>query len=453
MRGGNSGPTRADRRRFFRGLRLTMVCTLAACRSHPTLEPEAVAANRPAVVLVSLDGFRPDYLDRGRSPALTALARDGVRAQALVPVFPTKTFPNHYTIVTGLTPARHGIVGNEFSAPAVGSFSMHDRDAVADPRFWLGEPIWVTAERQGLRTAPYFWPGSEAAIGGVRPSWWAAYDHQASDSLRVKRILDLLALPPGRRPSFLTLYLSHVDQAGHEYGPDSPEVDGAIARVDAVFGSLVAGLARRGLAGRVNLVVVSDHGMAATSATRIVWLDDHVRRHWLQVDALSPVLMARPQPGMEDSLLLGLEAAPHLTVYRRAALPARWGLDTSPRVAPVVAVAEEGWTIAWRPSPGDPPVEPSLGDHGYDAALPCMAAIFVAGGPGFRRGVTVPAFANIHLYPMLAALLGIVPALTEGSLDSVRAVLAHRSSEPARQAVSPRAPAAPERSSDAPAPR
>jgi predicted AlkP superfamily pyrophosphatase or phosphodiesterase len=424
---------------------------LLGCATAPAGAPGTEARHRAPVVLVSLDGFRSDYLDRSLTPALARLAEAGVRARALVPVFPTTTFPNHYSLVTGLTPARHGIVGNEFIDPEIGGFSMYDRASVRDARFWKGEPIWVAAERQGVRTAVYFWPGSEAPIGGVRPTWWAPYAHATPDTVRLRWVLDRLALPPERRPGLLTLYLSLVDGAGHDFGPDSREVDSAIVRADAVVGLLLDALDRPG-ADPVNLLVVSDHGMAGTTEERTVWLDDHLERDWLEVDALSPVLMARPRPGRENAVRRRLAGAARLTVYRRDSLPGRWRLAGAPGVAPLVAVADEGWTIAWRPVPGEPPARPSRGEHGYDNRLPSMGAIFLARGPGFRRGLVVPAFGNVHVYPLLAELLGVVPAATEGSLDSVRAMLAvPGSSAPAPPPASPPAPAAPASSSGAPA--
>ena len=404
------------------------------------------------MVLVSLDGFRHDYLDRGLTPALSAIAAAGVRARALVPAFPTKTFPNHYTIVTGLYPGRHGIVGNEFSAPDLGArFSMHDRAAVRDQRFWLGEPVWTTAERHGLRTAPWFWPGSEAAIGGTRPTWWAPYDHAMPDSSRVRRVLDLLRRVDRLRPAFLTLYLSLVDQAGHEHGPDAGETDSAIARADRIIAMLDTGLAA--LPEPVNLVVISDHGMAAVAPGRVVWLDDLVRRHWLTVDELSPALMAWPAPGREREVLDGLRGSPRLTVYRRAELPTRWRLGASARVPPVVALADEGWTIAWRPAAGSE-TKTLRGEHGYDNAVPAMAGVLLARGPAFRRGARVPAIGSVHLYSLLAELLGVPPAATDASPDSVRAVLAAPgSSAAARPAAPVPVPPLPGAASVSPAPR
>lgn len=421
---------------------LCLSCLLLACA--PT--------GRPPVILVSLDGFRADYLDLGLTPALSRLAHDGVRATALVPVFPTKTFPNHHSIVTGRWPGVHGIIGNEFFAPELGrGFRMADRETVRDARFWGGEPIWVTAERQGVLTAPFFWPGSEAAIGGVRPAYARPFDAEIPDSARVRQVLEWLDLPAARRPVFMTLYTGVVDAAGHQRGPDAAETRAAIAQADSVIGRLLDGLKARGLDRKVDLIVVSDHGMTSTSPSRVIYLDDFVDRRTVEVDALSPVLMLRPREGLEDSVYDRLKRAPHLTTYRRAELPERFHLRDSPRVPALVAVAEEGWVMRWRT--GSPSV--GLGDHGYDDSLPSMRAIFLAYGPDFRRGVVVPAFRNIHIYALLAELLGVTPAATDGSLDSVRTLLrrASTTNEPARAPWSRSTATAHADSSAAPAPR
>ncbi len=426
-------------------LRVICLSTLLfACAQAPP--------SRPPVILVSLDGFRADYLDRGLTPVLSGLAREGVRAEALIPVFPTKTFPNHYSIVTGRWPGMHGIIGNEFFAPDLArAFRMADRDAVRDARFWGAEPIWVTAERQGIVTAPFFWPGSEAALGGTRPTYVRPFDAGMPDTARVRQVLEWLDQPLGRRPAFLTLYSSVVDAAGHEHGPDAPETRVAIVRADSLIGRLLDGLKARGLDRKVDLIVVSDHGMASTSPNRVIYLDDFVDRDGVDVDALSPVLMLRPRSGIEDSVYRGLKRAPHLTTYRKADLPERFHLRESPRVPAIVALADEGWEMRWRT--GSAPV--GLGDHGYDDTLPAMWAIFLARGPDFRRGVVVPAFRNIHIYALLAELLGVRPAPPDGSLDSVRALLSRASttSVPDRAPSSRSAEPAHADSSAAPAPR
>ncbi len=382
------------------------------------------------VVLVSLDGFRWDYLELGLTPNLARLAREGVRAEAMVPVFPTKTFPNHYSIVTGRYPARHGILGNRFTAPELGrSFSLWDTTAVRDARFYLAEPIWVTAERQGVRTAPLFWPGSEAPINGVRATYTLPFDGELPDTARIRRLLEWLDLPAARRPRFLTLYCAIVDNAGHEYGPDTPETRQAIARADSLVGILADGLASRRDAGPINLVVISDHGMVSTGPDRVIWLDDYLAPESLRADELSALLTAWPAPGMDDSVYRALKRAPHLVVYRRAELPPRFHLEGSERVSAIVAIADEGWTIAWRETDGHP-TKVILGNHGYDDTLSSMRAIFIAHGPGFRQGLTVPPFRNIHVYPLLANLLGIRPMAGDGSLDSTRVVLTEPATTP-----------------------
>lgn len=401
--------------RHVLGAALLSACAVTARETPPAHERGAT------VLLVSLDGFRWDYLDRGLTPNLSRLAGEGVRAAALVPVFPTKTYPNHYTLVTGRYPANHGIVGNVLTAPDIGRrLSLWDRDAVREPRFYLAEPIWVTVERQGRSTAPLFWPGSEAPIGGVRPAHLLPYDGKMPDTARIAWAVERLRPSADRSPAFLTLYFGLVDNAGHDHGPDAAETDSAIAAADRLIGRLTAGLDSIGR-GDVNLVVVSDHGMISTGPDRVIWLDEYLAADAIQVDEMSTLLTAWPAPGLEDSVRRALGRAPHLTVLSPEELEERFRLE-GPRVPPIVALAEEGWTIARRTAK-DPAPRIIRGNHGYDDALPSMHALFVARGPAFRRGARVPAFRNIHVYPLLAEVLGIEPVVTDGSLDSVRALL------------------------------
>src|SRR5688572_15430716 len=213
------------------------------------------------VILISFDGFRWDYETKAPAPNLRSLAARGVRAESLIPSFPTKTFPNHYTIVTGLYPGHHGIVANNIHDPSTGrTLTLANRKEVGDPMWWGGEPIWVTAQRQGLTSGAVFWPGSEAPIGGMYPRCWKLFDDSYPPDDRVDEILGWLELPPVERPRFITLYFSDVDSAGHSFGPDSIEVQEAVRRVDGYLGRLLKGLDARGLTNAVNVVVVSDHG-------------------------------------------------------------------------------------------------------------------------------------------------------------------------------------------------
>ncbi|RMF59127.1 MAG: alkaline phosphatase family protein [Bacteroidetes bacterium] len=389
---------------------------LTGCRAEP-----------PALILVSIDGFRYDYLERYEAPTLRRLAREGVHAaEGMQVAFPTKTFPNHYTTVTGLYPEHHGIIANNMYDPAMDAwFSLRNREAVEDARWWGGEPLWVTAEKQGLRSATYFWPGSEAAIEGVRPSYWKRYDGRIPGAERVDTVLAWLDLPADRRPAFITLYFSEVDDAGHRYGPDAPETAAAVARVDGYLARLVDGLAARGLANHVNLIVLSDHGMAPTAPDRFIALDDYVDLDDLTIIDRDPVLMARPKAGRLDAVYAALrDAHPHLQVYRREETPARWHFRTHPRIPDLIAVADEGWRIvterAWAEANPD---RLAGGNHGYDNALISMRALFVAHGPAFRQGLTVAPFENVHLYALMAHVLGLEPAPNDGTLEAVRHLL------------------------------
>jgi predicted AlkP superfamily pyrophosphatase or phosphodiesterase len=392
---------------------LLPVVLLLACGS--------AAARPPAVVLVSIDGFRPDYLGRGDSPTLDSLAAAGVRAEWMVPSFPTKTFPNHYTIVTGLHPDHHGMIANNIRDRVLGRFSMGNREAVRDARWWGGEPIWVTLAEAGRAAAPVFWPGSEAPIGGSLPAVWATFDEGVSLADRVDSVLALLERPDATRPEFLTLYTSAVDHAGHEHGPASPEVRAAVGVADAMVARLAAGLHTRGLAEQVNLIIVSDHGMAPTSADRLILLDELIDLDDIVVHDWGPAGMYQPAEGKNDAVYRALhDRHPALSVYRRDELPPRLGFGSHPRVPEIIAIAADGWSITTRRQAAG--FRPG-GAHGYDNSLPSMRALFIASGPGLRRGVTVPAFSNVHLYELMAHLLEVDPAENDGSLDSVRVML------------------------------
>ena len=398
---------------------------LAGCWSEPAAPPA-----EHVLVLVGIDGFRADYLDRVPAPRLRGLAARGVRAERMIPSFPSKTYPNHYTLVTGRYPARHGIVSNEMYDPALDAwFSLDDRASVREPRWWQAEPIWVTAERQGVRTAPLDWPGSEAPIGGIRPAAWAPYDHGLAPSERVARALRLLAQPLPERPRFLTLYFHEVDGAGHDFGPDSPQLAAAVAQVDAAVGELLAGIDRLGLAASTDVVAVADHGMASTPPEQAIHLDDLIDPAAARVISWSPVLTLWPPEGQVEPILERLRGAhPHLAVYRREDLPRRLRYRDNPRIPPIVALADEGWFVTTRKEAAEGP--PDGGEHGYDPTLPSMGALFLAAGPSFRAGVVVPPFENVHVYPLLCAALGIDPVPGDWTLEDTPAALRSRAAPP-----------------------
>lgn len=413
---------RASRGARSRALFALLLLAPLTARAQPARDDLA-----PTVVLVSFDGWRFDYARRYAAPSLARLAARGVSAP-LVPSFPSKTFPNHYTIVTGLYPGHHGIVANSILDPPSGRrLTMSNRAEVQDPLWWGGEPLWVALERAGKASAAYFWPGSEAKIQGLRPRYWAPYDETMPGEARVDRVLELLDRPAAERPVFATLYFSDVDTAGHRHGPLSEEVRAAVSRVDGHLARLVAGLERRGIADRVNLVVVSDHGMAQTRADRVVVLDDALL-DGLDVVEMNPTLGVHPPAGRERQAYEALACADrHLRVYRRADSPPHWHYREHPRVPPIVGVVDEGWQLMRRSTFDSLRERGRLGRggaHGYDPRrAPSMRGLFVAAGPAFRSGVERGALENVNVYAALAAALGLRPAPNDGDPAIARSLL------------------------------
>jgi predicted AlkP superfamily pyrophosphatase or phosphodiesterase len=401
----------------------SLVLALAARPACAQTAPvRSDGTDKAPLILVSIDGFRADYLQRGRTPVLSRLAAEGVSA-AMRPSFPSVTFPNHYTLVTGLRPDHHGIVDNTMEDAAIppGRFSLGTA-AVTDRRWWDdAEPLWVTAERQGVHTATMFWPGSEADIHGVRPGIWRRYDNAVSADDRVRQVLQWLDLPAAERPRFITLYFDPVDHAGHMGGPGSAAVDTALTQVDAAIGRLLEGLAARGLAGRSNLLIVADHGMADISPERVVWLDDFADLAHVRVVTSGPDAGLVPDDGLSPAALARLLAAqPHARCWRKAELPAELHYGSHRRIPPIYCLAETGWLISTRERGGR---IRAGGAHGYRPDAPEMAALFIASGPAFAHGRTLPSFDNVDVYPLAARLLGVKPQPADGHGETFTGVL------------------------------
>lgn len=421
-------------------MRLTMpllsgfaALALAACTATPTPSTststpvaqtsEDTAAPAALTVLVSIDGFRPDYLQRGETPTLNALAESGARG-VLQPSFPSKTFPNHYTVVTGLTPDKNGIVNNTMEDPRRPGqvFTLSDTSVTSDPIWWEeGTPIWISAEQQGIRTATMFWPGSDFEIHGTRPSTFAPFDQRLTDFGRVDMLLSWLDAPADERPQFATLYFDTVDTAGHIYGPGSPKTASALAQVDAALARFVAGLDARGLRDTTNLVIVSDHGMAPISDEQLISLDEMVAPELVHTVWTGTFAGLSPLPGNEaevEAALIGTH--PHGECWAKENLPERFAYGANPRVPDIICLAESGWRYetaekpAWRGAGGD---------HGFDPAHPDMAALFIANGPDIQAGADLGIFQNTSVYPLLAHLSGVEPVQHEGDFADVEAAL------------------------------
>ena len=379
----------------------------------------AQPVERPVTILISIDGFRADYLDRPAAARLKALADGGARA-TMHPSFPSVTFPNHWTLVTGLRPDRNGIVANVMED--AGKPGMTFTMANNDPFWWSqSEPLWITAEKSGVRTATMFWPGSNVDFGGVRPRDWWTYAKDNSEAQRVDAVIDWLRRPAATRPQFVTLYFDTVDTIGHKFGPDSDKTNEAIGAVDRQVGRLVDGVAALGV--RANYVVVADHGMAATSPDRVVKLWEIARPKDFRTITGGTVAGMEPTKGRDSRLAKALlKPHPHMQCSRKGDLPPALHYGQNSRVPAFICIAEIGWYILTALPSADRPFEGG-GAHGYDPANREMDALFVANGPAFRAGIALPAFDNVDVYPLVAGLIGVTPRPSDGSATVFAAAL------------------------------
>jgi alkaline phosphatase D len=388
------------------------------------------------VILVSLDGFRYDYTQKYDAKNLAALGARGASApDGMLPAYPSITFPNHYTIVTGLYPEHHGIVGNAFYDPVRKQvYSYRDPQAEGDGTWYGGTPLWVLAEQQGMRAACFFWPGSEGDIQGMRPSYYMKYDSKYPNDKRVDQVLVWLQLPPEQRPHFITLYFSDTDSAGHAHGPDSPEEAAAVHEVDAEIGRLETGLAKLNLP--VDLIVLADHGMIKVQEDWIN-LDQYFDASLLEKSEESFIYAKSETDTAKIYDSLNGKSA-KFRVYRSGHVPESLQFDGNPREGDPVVVAMGPYLLRVSPPPPPPPSAagnpamagghgntPPVGMHGYDSAhMPEMKAIFYAAGPDIRSGVKLPPFENVNVYPLIAHVLGLdITNLKTGPIDGKLTVL------------------------------
>jgi len=331
----------------------------------------------PTIILISLDGFHPAYLEKHKNSHLNQIAKEGIRAKWMTPVFPTKTFPNHYSIVTGLYPENHGIIHNTIYDPAFKSiFSLGKREEVQNARWWQGEPIWVTAEKSGLKTAPFFFPGSEAAIAGIRPAFWQAYNGSMPNSDRVDQVLKLLDFSAAERPQFFSLYFSDLDDVGHNFATSSKEVKSSIAGIDNIIGRLINGLKERDIYDKVNPgnIIILDDYFNKENAEVIIWDDQ-----------LTGIF---PKKGKEAIIYNELknENPGHVSIFHKSKIPDRFHYNNNPRIPAIICLANEGWVIMNRSDFENKQRNnwfstTTTGAHGYDNQLESMRAIFLAKRP------------------------------------------------------------------------
>lgn len=383
------------------------------------------AQEKPYVILVSFDGFRWDYPDRDITPILDRFKEDGVSAKSLQSCFPTKTFPNHYSIVTGLYPEHHGIIKNAFLDPFTGSkYSYKIPTSVKEEKWYLGEALWETAQRQGIRCASYFWPGSEIAAPHRRPAYVEPYDHFRSNRARIDGIISWLQLPENERPHFIATYLHTSDDTGHIFGPDSPQMDSTIIELDGWMGELIEGLHGIGMLQKTNIILVSDHGMIETSSKRVVDLDSILETNPCLLQGDGPVVMIEPFNGnVEAAFELMQKHSDHFSVYRKQDVPSTYHFSAHPFISSILAVADPGWSLIHKDAPDYYIQNEVSGNHGFDNHLMDMHGVFLALGPAFKAGYQTGTLRNIDIYPLLCAIFGIEGRPVDGTLDNIGFIL------------------------------
>jgi len=380
-------------------------------RHSQTIVSNGTALFAPTTIIISLDGFRADFLKRGLTPRLSALVKEGVSPLYMLPSFPSVTFPNHYTLATGLYPESHGVVGNSFWDPTLQEeFYYVDPKRSMDPKWWNGEPFWVTAQRQGLKTAIHMWPGSEAHILSVEPTYVDKYNGKELLTRKVDRVLGFLDMPDADRPQVIAAYVPNVDSDGHKYGPNSTEIEFTIRKVDKMLDNMFKGLEERNLTDIVNIIVVSDHGMATTDISRLVQLEDVVDMSKIEHTDGWPLIGLRPKnpddlQSIYEDVLQKTKGNPNLEVYLRDVdMPDRYHFSNNERIAPLWIVPKAGWALVKmdemnvKEAQAKGSVYRPRGLHGYDHEHPLMRAIFIARGPAFphQPNSRVEAFRKCH---------------------------------------------------------
>lgn len=378
--------------------------------------------SKPYVILVSLDGFRYDYAQKyGATHLLEIAARGASTPDGMIPSYPSVTFPNHYTIVTGLYPEHHGIVAMSFyDAVRKQHYSYRDATTVTDGSWYGGVPLWSLAEKQGMRSACFFWPGSEAEIAGARPTYYLRYNDSFPDEDRVEQVVQWLKLPAPQRPHFITLYYANVDHAGHQFGPETPEAGEAVRHVDEMVGRLETEIKQLSL--RVDLFIVSDHGMETEQGD---WIDLDKFADLSQFETDGPLLYSASEAAIESAYQKLRGASDKFAVYRLSQLPADLHYDANPRAGDPVIVPTGPYSIRAHAPQGDAALRPpTKGVHGYDPhKMKTMYAIFYAIGPDIRPGTKIESFENVNIYPLIAKILGLQIGPIDGDINVLQGIL------------------------------
>jgi predicted AlkP superfamily pyrophosphatase or phosphodiesterase len=377
---------------------------------------------KPYVILISADGFRFDYPEKYKAEHLLALSANGVRAASMIPSFPSVTFPNHYSIATGMYPSHHGLVNNTFyDAAKQGNYSMGNKDRVRDGSWYGGTPLWVLAEQQQMISASMFWVGSEAAVKNVRPTYYYDYNEKIDISKRIQAVKDWLSLPEDKRPHFITFYLSEPDHAGHQYGPNAPQTERAVQLVDSVIYELTKAVQSTNLP--VNFIFLADHGMTAVDREHPLPTPAVINREKFIIPSSGTmmVLHAKDKSDIQPLYESLKKQESGYKVYLKTDMPASFHYnatdDSLNRIGDILLIPEWPYVFSDR--------KPGIGHHGFPPAqVKDMHAVFMAWGPAFKNNLSIPAFENIHVYPLITEILGLsIQGKIDGKKEILRGIL------------------------------
>ncbi|PJA97569.1 MAG: alkaline phosphatase family protein [Ignavibacteriales bacterium CG_4_9_14_3_um_filter_34_10] len=385
-----------------------------------------IAGEKPYVLLISFDGFRWDYLDRGLSPNIEKFYNDGIRAMSLQPCFPSKTFPNHYSIITGMYPENHGIISNYFKDIKRNQvYRLGDSAQVRNSEWYLGEAFWETAERNRIKTASYFWPGSEVHLSYRHPSYFMEYNQQTPYKDRVDGVINWLKLPKEKRPHFITLYFEDTDNTGHDFGPDSKEVNESIVRLDNIVKYLDESLKSINFRDSINIIIVSDHGMTSTPKEKIINIESIVPDFGCKFIEPGPVMKIECDINKIEAVYQKLnQNENHYRVFRREDVPDYFHYSKNPFISPIIIVADLGYSLVDNRTMKRSVEKWSLGNHGFDNHASDMHGIFVANGSMFRKNYKTGSVLNIDIYPLLCKIFDIFPrANIDGDLSRIKFIL------------------------------
>lgn len=377
-----------------------------------------IQAQDTYTIVVSCDGFRWDFSIMYDTPTMDMLAKKGIQSD-MQPTYPASTFPNHYAIATGLYPDHHGLVNNTFWDPDLQlTYAVGNPVTGQDPRFFGGEPIWLTAERQGVKSATIYWVGSDLKDDSRHASYW--YDYAKKPLLtpdeRVQKALEYLQLPEPERPHFIMVYFEEPDQTQHTYGPNCEQTRQAVKETDEAVGKLYAGLMQLPIASKINFIVLSDHGMALEDPSRVINPHDYLQPEWYDKMVISIPTYIFTKPQYRETVYNALKDLPHLTVWKKEEIPAYLHYGTNRRIGDILVAPDMGWEFRDTPRNG-------LGAHGYDPTDVDMHSLFRAVGPAFKQGYIARQFENVDIYPLLCHIMGIQPAPNDGDFNRIKHIL------------------------------